>query len=192
VGTNTQSTIAPASDTARDNVTPEDGLAPLLCPWEDRRLRRHRLKMLAAAPECDRESLALTLGFNFVDAPPGRVREAFRLLRDRLPDDYWLSRPNDQPPQIALVELAEKHWGRVGGYVGFRPHRMRVDLLGAPVTKARLIQQAIRDSWPDALPVALINTWSSWAALEPLGKATGDHFDQLDLDEAAVVTWWWD
>jgi hypothetical protein len=192
VGTNVQSMIAPASNEAPVLTEPEDGLAPLLCPWEDHRLRRQRLKTLASTADTDREHLALLLGFNFVDAPPSRVREAFKLLRSRVPDDYWLGRPNNQPPQIALVELAEKHWGRVGGYVGFRPSRMRVDLLATPTTKALEAQRAIRDSWPDALPVALVNTWSSWAGLEPMGKASGDHFDDLDLDDVAVVTWWWD
>jgi hypothetical protein len=163
---------------------PASDLMALLGPWEDGRLRRHRERRAVEG-----------LGFRFTEAPPGRVRQAYGVLsalHGRSYDDLLLARPGRQPPMTALVGLAESHWGRLGGHVGYAPDRMRTDQITVPAARAAGIDQAVRGTWPDALPLALVNTWASWTALEPLEEVTGDHFDRLDLEGAAVITWSWD
>jgi hypothetical protein len=192
-----------------DGVSPGSGatgeLEALLCPWEHERVRPPRRRPLlppvsasSVAPGSSggtaREPAPNGSGFRFTDAPPQRVRQALDVIDacGHTTGAEALTLPADLPlPHSCLVELAETHWGRLGGQVSYAPERIRIDRIAVPVTKAAAVYQAIRASWPDALPAAQLHAWASWMAPEPLAEVPGDQFDRLDLARAAIVTWWW-
>ena len=124
--------------------------------------------------------------FRFSDAPAAVVRRALAQVPSAA-----ASRPNDQPPAVWLVEIAESYGGRLCGSVNASFGALRVDAVCVPATATAAVVEQLSQAYPGQDEAAVAEAWSAWDSTEPLWTGTGREA-QTSLGQATVVSLWWD